>query len=70
MPKKQVSRECISCGKSPLSKDEIGINKKLLGEETASYYCLPCLSEFLEVSEQDVLDKIEEFKEQGCKLFL
>lgn len=60
---------CISCGKENLSKDEIGINIKLLGDHIESYYCLDCLAEYLDVTTQDILDKIEEFKEDGCKLF-
>lgn len=63
-------KSCIACGKNPLSKDEIGINKKLLGEQIDSFYCLDCLADYLEVETQDLLDKIEEFKEEGCKLFL
>lgn len=61
---------CIACGKEPLSKDEIGINKKLLGEQVENFYCMDCLADYLEVETQDLLDKIEEFKEEGCKLFL
>ena len=62
-------KTCVSCGKSLESKNEIGINKKLLGEKTAAYYCMNCLAEYLDVTVQDIEDKIEEFKEQGCKLF-
>ena len=69
MKKKQLKVDCISCGKSFLSKDEIGINKKLLGEDVESFYCLNCLADYLEVETQDILDKIEEFKAEGCKLF-
>lgn len=61
--------KCISCGKNELSSDEIGINLKLIGEETRNFYCLDCLADVLEVSVQDILDKIEEFKEEGCTLF-
>lgn len=60
---------CISCGKENLTRDEIGINIKLLGDRVESYYCLECLAEYLNVTTQDILDKIEEFKEDGCKLF-
>ena len=63
-------KTCIACGKEPLSKDEIGINKKLLGEQAENFYCMDCLADYLEVETQDLLDKIEEFKEAGCKLFL
>lgn len=64
---KKVS--CVSCGKESLEKNEIGINKKLLGEQVEAFYCLDCLTDYLGVSVQDILDKIEEFKDQGCKLF-
>ena len=58
---------CISCGKKPLTKDEIGINKKLLDAD--SFYCMDCLANYLDADIQDILDKIEEFREQGCELF-
>lgn len=61
--------ECIVCGKLHLDKDTIGINKKLLGENLSNYYCIDCLAEYLECSVEDLLDKIEEFKADGCKLF-
>lgn len=60
---------CIACGKKSLDKDTIGINKKLLGEDVSSFYCMDCLAEYLGCDVQDILDKIEEFKEEGCKLF-
>jgi len=58
---------CFSCGKKPLSKNEIGVNKKLLDAD--NFYCLECLAEYLETDIENILDKIEEFKEQGCELF-
>lgn len=60
---------CVSCGKPGLVRDEIGINKKLLGENITYFYCLDCLAALLEVQPQDILDKIEEFKDEGCPLF-
>lgn len=60
---------CISCAKEPLSKDEVGINKKLLGENVDTFYCLDCLAQYLDVTTDDIGDKIEEFKEEGCILF-
>ena len=61
--------KCIACGKIPLIKNEVGINKKLLGMKSKNFYCLNCLANFLEVEPQDILDKIEDFKNDGCKLF-
>jgi biotin operon repressor len=64
-----VNIECISCGKSKLDKDTVGINKKLFGADINNFYCMDCLAEYLGVTVEDLMDKIEEFKEQGCKLF-
>ena len=47
---------CVSCGKESLEKNEIGINKKLLGEQIESFYCMDCLADYLGVSVQDIWD--------------
>lgn len=60
---------CYVCGKTPLTKDEIGITKKLIDKKTTHFYCLACLAEQLEVTEEELVAKIEEFKEEGCTLF-
>lgn len=60
---------CIACGKKDLSKNEIGINKKLLGEGVDNYYCLDCLADYLGVTIDEILEKIEDFRAEGCKLF-
>lgn len=69
MAKKQSYGACPGCGKDNLSRDEVGINIKLLGENIEKPMCIPCLAEYLEISQDDLLDKISEFKAQGCKLF-
>ena len=61
--------KCVACGRADLDKDTMGINKKLLGEDVSTYYCMDCLADYLGCEVQDILDKIEEFKEEGCKLF-
>lgn len=60
---------CYVCGKSPLSKDEVGITRKLINKNAKELFCLSCLAEHLEVTEEELLDKIEEFKDEGCILF-
>ena len=60
---------CIACGKEITEKDTIGINKKLLGNKVKSIYCMPCLADYLGTTVEDLNEKIEEFKEEGCKLF-
>ena len=64
-----MKNNCVMCGKDHLDKDTIGINKKLLGEDIENFYCLDCLAEYLGCTVNELLDKIEEFKEEGCKLF-
>ena len=62
-------KECRSCKKSGLTKDEVGINKKMFGDKIKEYYCLNCLAEYLEIDVEFLLEKIEEYKEQGCGMF-
>jgi hypothetical protein len=62
-------KNCYVCKKETLSKNEIGLTKKLLGRNSKHFYCLDCLAEYLEVETEFLLAKVEEFKEQGCKLF-
>lgn len=66
MKKKSV---CTSCKKTPLSRDEVGASKKLLGTATRELYCIDCLAAYLDVTPEDIRDKIEMFKEDGCELF-
>ncbi|MGV8027419.1 MAG: hypothetical protein AB2L18_12765 [Anaerolineaceae bacterium] len=63
------SKVCYVCGKENLTKNEIGLTKKLLSKGTKRLYCLDCLAEYLEVDVEFLLEKIEEFKTQGCTLF-
>ena len=63
------NKKCYVCGKEPLTKDEIGLTKKLLDTKSKVFYCIPCLAEYLEVTEEELLAKIEEFKDEGCTLF-
>lgn len=65
----EMGKECIACRKSPLDKDTVGINKKLLGKNIENFYCLDCLADYLGCTVEDLLEKIEEFKDEGCTLF-
>lgn len=62
-------KHCRICGKIPLSKDEIGLTKKLLDAEAKEFFCLACLADYLEVEEDFLQEKIQEFKDEGCMLF-
>lgn len=60
---------CEVCGTPITQKDVVALNRKLYNKNVKQFYCLKCMAENLEVSEEDLLDKIEEFKEAGCVLF-
>ena len=60
---------CVICGKENLDKDTTGINKKLLGTDMTNFYCMDCLAEYLGCTVQELLDKIQDFKDEGCTLF-
>lgn len=60
--------KCCDCDKE-LSKDEIGANRKMLARDIKEFFCLDCLAEYLDTTPDELLIKIEEFKEQGCTLF-
>ena len=60
---------CISCEKENLTHNEVGLCKKMLGRNIKNFYCYDCLADYLGVTVEELFDKIEEFKNQGCKLF-
>ena len=62
-------KKCYVCGKEFLSKNEIGLNQKFHGRKTTRFYCLDCLAENFEITVEELLAKIEDFKAQGCTLF-
>lgn len=65
-----MKHECVICSKDNLDKNTVGINKKLLGTNIKNFYCMDCLADYLECTVGDLLEKIEEFKAEDCKLFM
>lgn len=63
-----MKKRCSICN-IPLKKDEVSLCIKLFGKHE-NVYCLGCLAEELEVSIEDLKDKIEEYKADGCSLFM
>lgn len=61
--------KCKQCGRI-LTKDEIGFHKKLYNRGAASYFCIDCSSQYLDIPVTLLQKKIEEFKAMGCTLFL
>ncbi len=60
---------CCDCGKT-LKKDEVALTRKLIDPDTEDFYCLDCMAEYIGCTVEDLKEKIVEFKEQGCTLFL
>ena len=60
---------CMECGRK-LIKDEIALNKKLISTDIIEFRCLDCLSISFGCDVEDLKIKIDEFKEQGCVLFI
>ena len=60
---------CCDCGKT-LEKDEIALTYKLIDPNAEEFYCLNCMAENIGCTVEDLKEKIVEFKEQGCTLFL
>ncbi len=63
------NESCIACKKDKLDKNTLGLNKKLLGKDICNFYCMECLADYLDVTVEELQDKIEQFKAEGCKLF-
>jgi hypothetical protein len=61
--------DCAFCAKEKLSKDEIGLNKKLIHRQIERMMCLECMSAYFETTVEALNEKIVEFKRQGCALF-
>jgi len=66
MPKQT---DCFICKKQNLTRNEIGLNQKLISKDIKCFHCLDCLAEYLEISTDDLLERIQEFKDTDCPLF-
>lgn len=56
---------CKHC-KRPVSYDEMGLNKKLIRRDAEEFFCLCCLSKKLNVSEERLREKTEEYRRAGA----
>lgn len=64
---KQIN--CAYCDKENLSKNYIGLNKKLIHQQVERMMCLTCMAAYLETTEDELKEMVEGFKRQGCELF-
>ena len=68
-----MKRSTMRCQHCPvdLNRDIVGLNKKLFGRDIPQerLMCLDCMAGVLDCTVEDLNAKIEEFKDEGCKLF-
>lgn len=60
---------CIKCGKE-LTYNDIGAHKKFINRGSTEFMCKKCLAEELQIPQEVIDKKIENFKRQGCTLFI
>lgn len=61
--------QCVNCHKE-LRSNEIGLTKKLINRGATEYFCISCLAEKFDCDIPLLEKKIEQFKKQGCTLFV
>ena len=66
----QKTIRCRFCSEQ-INQDIVALNKKIIDRNIPKdkCVCLNCMAETLECSIEDLQDKIEQFKEEGCVLF-
>ena len=62
-------KKCMKCGGGFGSYD-IALHKKMINRGATEYMCSACLADWLKIDEEMLLSKVEQFKKQGCTLFL
>ncbi|MCI5650400.1 MAG: hypothetical protein MR332_13430 [Fusicatenibacter sp.] len=60
---------CCKCGKT-LTPNEISAHKKFINRGASEFLCRECLANRLDVDPAFIDRKIEQFKKQGCTLFI
>ncbi len=59
---------CKTCGRE-LTRDEIGLTKKLINRGATEFLCLACLAKKFDMTEKECQTLIAHFREAGCHLF-
>ena len=60
---------CMRCGRQ-LTFNDIGAHKKFINRGSRQFLCKQCLAKKLDVTVEEIDRKIEQFKQQGCTLFV
>lgn len=61
--------KCFYCNEE-LLKDDTALCKKMLGKKIRQYFCREHLAEVLGTDVETLTEKVEQFKEEGCTLFI
>lgn len=61
--------KCEACQRN-ITKKIKALNKKLISRNTKQFLCIECLANFLQTTVEDLNEKIKQFEEEGCELFL
>lgn len=59
---------CVRCG-AVLTKDDIALTRKMVNRGADRFYCVPCLADHFQLTEEVLREKIREFRAMGCTLF-
>jgi hypothetical protein len=65
----RAQTNCFICKKQKLTRNEIGLNRKLIDKDVKKFHCLQCLADYLDISVEDLEERIQDFKDSGCTLF-
>lgn len=66
MPRKKIV--CQNCGLQ-VDKDTLALHKKLFTERVDRFFCLACLADYLECTEESLQEMIDNLKKRGCEYF-
>ena len=61
--------QCCFC-QAALSRNEVGLTKKLINRGAAEYLCYACLARKFSVDIQALKNMAEAFRASGCTLFI
>lgn len=65
---------CVECGGvikdgQISAKDCVSLNRKIISSNPTENYCVECICEMCDCDVQILIDKINDFKQEGCTLF-
>ena len=59
----------MQCG-GALTDDAISLHRKMIHRQATEFLCRQCLADRFQVDVSVIDEKVRQFKEQGCRLFV